>query len=157
MTCQWILPVVTGGGAGCTTLGRVTTRGGAEVDERTGSASPLGRALVLMGDMWTVRLVRAVFADQRRFQDLRDALAISDPVLSRRLRGLVGDGLLTTREYQLKPPRSEYLLTEAGLDLWRVMVALWTWDRTWAGPHHPDAGLDRQPILLGQPDRPGRR
>lgn len=121
------------------------------VDE---TASPLGRALVLMGDMWTVRIVRAIFAEQRRFQDLRDSLNISDPVLSRRLRGLIDDGLLYTRAYQSHPPRHEYLLTEAGVDLWRVMVALWSWDRTWAGAHHSDSGLRLRHHVCGNSTRP---
>jgi len=110
------------------------------VADSGGTASPLGRALVLMGDMWSVRIVREIFGGTRRFQDLREALDISDPVLARRLRGLVEDGICLTREYQTKPPRREYLLTDAGLDLWRVMIAMWVWDRTWAGPHHRDAG-----------------
>lgn len=103
-------------------------------------ASPLGRALVLMGDMWSVRILRAVFTGTRRFQDLRDRLDVSDPVLSRRLRALVEEGICERRAYQHRPPRHEYLLTEAGLDLWRVVVAMWLWDRTWAGPSHPEAG-----------------
>lgn len=110
------------------------------MSDLTAAASPLGRALVLMGDMWSVRIVRAIFTGVRRFQDLREALDISDPVLSRRLRSLVDDGICETRTYQTNPPRHEYLLTEAGLDLWRVMVAMWIWDRTWAGPGHRDAG-----------------
>lgn len=105
-----------------------------------GTASPLGRALVLMGDMWSVRIVLAIFRGNRRFQDLCAELNISDPVLARRLRALVEDGVCLTREYQSKPPRNEYLLTDAGLDLWRVMIAMWVWDRTWAGPQHRDAG-----------------
>ncbi|MCD9199861.1 winged helix-turn-helix transcriptional regulator [Aeromicrobium wangtongii] len=122
--------------------------------EVEGTASPLGRALVLLGDMWTVRIVRAIFAEQRRFQDLRDSLRISDPVLSRRLRALVDDGLLHTRAYQSNPPRHEYLLTEAGIDLWRVMIALWTWDRTWAGGHHRDAALRLRHHACGHSTRP---
>lgn len=110
-----------------------------EVDSE-GTSSPLGRALVLTGDMWSVRIVLSIFGGNRRFQDLREDLAISDPVLSRRLRGLVEDGICRTREYQSKPPRNEYLLSDAGLDLWRVMIAMWIWDRTWAGPRHRDAG-----------------
>ena len=62
-----------------------------------GTASPLGRALVLMGDMWSVRILRAVFTGTRRFQDLRDRLEVSDPVLSRRLRALVDEGICERR------------------------------------------------------------
>lgn len=119
------------------------------VADSGGTASPLGRALVLMGDMWSVRIVRAIFTGTRRFQDLREALDISDPVLSRRLRSLVDDGICHTRAYQTKPPRREYLLTDTGLDLWRVTVAMWVWDRTWAGPHHRDAGTRLQHAACG--------
>lgn len=112
----------------------------ADVDSGPVTASPLGRALVLMGDMWSLRIVLAIFSGKRRFQDLREHLAISDPVLSRRLRGLVEDGICVTREYQGRPSRHEYLLADAGLDLWRVMIAMWIWDRTWAGSQHRDAG-----------------
>lgn len=117
-------------------------------------SSPIGRALVLIGDMWTVRIVRAVFLGVRRFQDLRDELAISDPVLARRLRSLVDDGVLTTRQYSTHPPRSEYLLTDAGLDLWQVLVAMWAWDRTWAGPSHPLARAELTHLTCDRVTRP---
>lgn len=109
----------------------------AETEENR--ASPLGRALILLGDMWTLRIVTWVFNGKRRFQDLRNALAISDPVLSRRLSSLVDEGILAAREYQRNPLRHEYVLTDAGLDLWEVLVAMWVWDRRWAGDLHRDA------------------
>ncbi len=117
--------------------------------DRVGDASALARALVITGDMWSVRIVLAIFSGHRRFQVLREHLAISDPVLSRRLRGLVEDGICRTREYQDNPPRQEYLLTEAGLDLWRVMIAMWIWDRTWAGSQHRDAGSRLRHVTCG--------
>ena len=117
-------------------------------------SSPIGHALVLIGDMWTVRIVRAIFRGTRRFQDLRDQLNISDPVLARRLRGMIDDGVLTTRMYSSNPPRSEYLLTDAGIDLWQVMIAMWTWDRTWTGPEHPLAGTELKHLACGRPTRP---
>lgn len=127
---------------------------GVEVIDARGSASPLGHALILMGDMWTVRIVRSIFLGTRRFQDLRDSLEISDPVLSRRLRNLIRDGLIETKTYQSRPPRNEYLLTEAGMDLWRVMIAMWAWDRTWAGPNHRDTGIRLKHLVCGNTTRP---
>lgn len=118
------------------------------------TSSPIGHALVLMGDMWSVRIIRGVFMGRRRFQDLRDALKISDPVLSRRLRSLVDDGILVQRTYRSNPPRSEYLLTDAGIDLWRVILAMWTWDRTWAGPDHPMDGSQVIHETCGKSTRP---
>lgn len=123
-----------------------------ETDER--GASPLGRALVLLGDMWTLRIVTWAFHGKRRFQDLRNALAISDPVLSRRLSSLVDDGILAAREYQTNPPRREYVLTDAGLDLWQVLVAMWVWDRRWAGHLHRDAQTRLRHLDCGHLTRP---
>lgn len=117
-------------------------------------SSPIGHALVLIGDMWTVRIVRAIFRGTRRFQDLRDQLNISDPVLARRLRSLMDDGVLDTQVYSTNPPRSEYRLTEAGIDLWQVMIAMWTWDRTWTGPEHPLAGTALTHLACGRSIRP---
>jgi len=116
--------------------------------------TPLVHALVVLGDMWTLRIVMWVFNGHRRFQDLRTALSISDPVLSRRLNSLVEDGILDTRSYQSNPPRREYILTDAGLDLWGVLVALWIWDRRWAGPHHRDAHITLRHVTCGHVSRP---
>jgi DNA-binding HxlR family transcriptional regulator len=117
-------------------------------------SSPLGRALVLLGDMWTLRIVMLVFTGRRRFQDLRTSLSISDPVLSRRLTTLIDGGVLQTRQYQSNPPRNEYLLTDAGLELWPILVAIWVWDRRWAGPLHRDAHTTMQHTTCGHAIRP---
>ncbi|MFT4288737.1 winged helix-turn-helix transcriptional regulator [Nocardioides sp.] len=101
--------------------------------------SALGQALALLGDMWTLRIVMWVFIGKRRFQDVRKTLSISDPVLSRRLNALVDAEILQTHRYQTNPPRYDYLLTDRGLELWQVLVAMWAWDRRWAGRHHRDA------------------
>ena len=123
-------------------------------DDEFEPSSPIGHALVLIGDMWTVRIVRSVFLGTRRFQELREQLHISDPVLARRLRSLVEDGVLETRQYSTNPPRSEYLLTDAGIDLWQVMIAMWAWDRTWAGPAHPLATAELKHLTCGRSTRP---
>ncbi|MFZ2174616.1 MAG: helix-turn-helix domain-containing protein, partial [Rhodococcus sp. (in: high G+C Gram-positive bacteria)] len=119
-----------------------------------GSKSALGRALVMLGDMWTVRILRAIFLGTRRFQELRDDLDISDPVLSRRLRNLVEAGLLERVRYQTNPTRHEYLLTECGTDLWPIMVAIWAWDRTWASPRHRDANIELTHHVCGHHSQP---
>ncbi|MDV8067456.1 helix-turn-helix domain-containing protein [Rhodococcus sp. IEGM 1366] len=118
------------------------------------SKSALGRALVTLGDMWTVRILRSVFLGTRRFQELRDELDISDPVLSRRLRNLVEAGLLERVRYQTNPTRHEYLPTESGTDLWRIMVAIWAWDRTWASPRHRDAHIELTHQACGHQAQP---
>src|SRR5699024_7295798 len=63
-------------------------------------------------------------------------------VLSRRLVTLVDAGILTTSVYQDRPLRREYLLTEAGKDLWQVFIALWAWDRQWVPSPPGLAGVE---------------
>lgn len=118
------------------------------------AGSPLGRALLLLGDMWTLRIVMLIFLGKRRFQDLRTELSISDPVLSRRLSSLVTNQILLMKEYQSSPPRSEYHLTDRGLDLWTTLVAMWSWDRRWAGHQHRDAATELRHSSCGHRARP---
>ncbi|MCF2528030.1 winged helix-turn-helix transcriptional regulator [Yinghuangia soli] len=93
----------------------------------------LGHGLLVMGDLWNLLLVRSLLTGgPARFLDLKAALGISDPVLSRRLRDLAADGVIAGEEYTASPPRLEYRLTGTGADLWPVYVALHVWDRRWA-------------------------
>jgi DNA-binding HxlR family transcriptional regulator len=94
--------------------------------------SSVGRAVRLLGDRWTLLILRDAFLRRtRRFAGWRESLGISDPVLSRRLHDLVDDGVLRRALYTSSPERHEYLLTEAGLDLWSFLVAIWGWERRW--------------------------
>lgn len=101
----------------------------------------LGRAVVIVGDAWTLRIIRALFVGHRTFGALRTALGISDAVLSRRLADLVSADVLTHPDDDPRPGAREYRLTEPGKDLWRVMVTIWMWDRSWVGATHGDAQI----------------
>ncbi len=93
-------------------------------------ASAIGRALQLLGDRWTLLILRdAFYARTRRYQGWREALGISDSVLAARLRDLVDGGVL--EQVRGEHGRSEYRLTERGLELWAVLVAIWGWERRW--------------------------
>jgi DNA-binding HxlR family transcriptional regulator len=99
---------------------------------RVQSASSIGRAMGVLGDRWTLLILRDAFVlRSRRFGAWREALGISDPVLARRLRDLVDAGVLQRVPYSTVPERHEYVLTEAGLDLWSLLVAIWAWERRW--------------------------
>jgi DNA-binding HxlR family transcriptional regulator len=94
--------------------------------------SSIGRAIRLLGDLWTLLILRDAFLlHTRRFRGWTESLGISDPVLARRLRDLVGGGVLRRVPYSSAPERHEYLLTEAGLELWSLLVAIWAWERRW--------------------------
>jgi DNA-binding HxlR family transcriptional regulator len=97
-----------------------------------GGVSSIGHAIRLLGDRWTLLILRDAFLLRtRRFRVWSESLGISDPVLSRRLRDLVEGGVLRRVPYSIAPERHEYLLTEAGLELWSLLVAIWAWERRW--------------------------
>jgi DNA-binding HxlR family transcriptional regulator len=98
----------------------------------------VARALEVLGDRWTLLVIRDAFAGVRRFDDFQRGLGIARNVLSDRLGRLVEEGVLERRPYQERPERFEYRLTEKGAGLWRALVALMQWgDRYYAPPAGP--------------------
>lgn len=98
----------------------------------------IARTLELVGERWSLLVIRDVFNGKRRFEQMQDSLGVARNVLSDRLGKLVAAGILERRPYQERPPRFEYFLTAKGLDLWPTMIALLAWgDRHLAGPEGP--------------------
>jgi DNA-binding HxlR family transcriptional regulator len=87
----------------------------------------IARTLEVLGERWTLLVIRDVFNGRRRFDQIQDNLGVARNVLSTRLAWLVDEGILEKRPYQERPPRYEYFLTEKGLDLWPVMISLLHW------------------------------
>ena len=87
----------------------------------------IAQALDVVGDWWTLLVVRDVAGGVTRFSDLAAELGVSRKVLTERLAMLVERGVLERRQYSDRPPRSEYHLTEAGRGLLPVLVALQNW------------------------------
>jgi DNA-binding HxlR family transcriptional regulator len=92
---------------------------------------PIARVTDLMGDWWTPLVLRECFYGHRRFDEFVDALGIPRPVLTQRLGRLVDEGLLEKRQYEERPPRSEYRLTDKGRAFWDVLAAMWRWGMDW--------------------------
>jgi len=116
--------------------------------------SSIGRAVQLLGDRWTLLIVRDAFLHRRRrFAQWRDALGVPDSVLAGRLQDLVDGGVFERVRYEESPPRDEYRLTEAGLELWRILIAVWAWEKRWVErPElpalvHLDCGAQTLPFL----------
>jgi DNA-binding HxlR family transcriptional regulator len=84
-------------------------------------------ALEVVGERWSLLIVRDVFLGLRRFDELQRHLGIARNVLQARLTRLIEQGVLERSLYQERPPRHEYLLTEKGLDLWPMLVSLMQW------------------------------
>jgi DNA-binding HxlR family transcriptional regulator len=100
----------------------------------------VGRALEILGEKWTVVVLREIFLGIRRFDDMRVRTGIPRQVLTNRLATLVENGLLRREPYREPGARvrEEYRLTEKGLDLYPVLVALRDWgDRYLADPDGP--------------------
>ena len=99
--------------------------------------APDARALDLVGDKWTLLIIRDLAAGPRRFVELQRVLpGISTEQLRSRLNRMVADGLLTRQRYREVPPRVDYELTERSRELMPVLGALarWGYDWTWGAP-----------------------
>jgi DNA-binding HxlR family transcriptional regulator len=92
-----------------------------------GQGCNIAAALEVVGERWSLLIVREVFLGVRRFDEMQSDLGIARNILQTRLSRLVENGVLERRLYQEHPPRHEYLLTERGVDLWPVIVELMRW------------------------------
>ena len=92
----------------------------------------------LLGDQWTLLVLREAFYGVTRFDQFQTSLGIARNTLTERLDRLVGAGLLERVRYQLKPARYEYVLTAMGHDFFPVLTAIMRWGDRWldggAGP-----------------------
>jgi DNA-binding HxlR family transcriptional regulator len=93
----------------------------------------VARALEVVGERWTLLILRDALLGQRRFEGFTDSLGITRTVLSHRLRKLVDHGLLDRRRYQERPERYEYLPTPKAFGLTPVIAQL----MHWGDEHYP--------------------
>jgi DNA-binding HxlR family transcriptional regulator len=109
----------------------------------------VARVMDIIGDRWTLLVLRDVFHGIRRYDDFQSSLGIARNTLSDRLNRLMAAGLLTTQLYQDNPPRKEYLLTEMGADFFPVMASMVTWGDRWLdGGEGPPIDLHPMPLSL---------
>lgn len=87
----------------------------------------IARTLAVLGERWTLLILRQSFLGVKRYEDLQSTLGIARNTLADRLETLVGEGILERRLYQEGPPRHEYKLTQKGRDLYPVLVSLMRW------------------------------
>ena len=98
----------------------------------------IARTLEVLGDRWTMLVMRDAFLRVHRFEDFQRELGIARNVLTDRLNRLVEEGILERVRYQDRPARFEYRLTEKGIDLWPVMMTMMQWgDRYYAPEGRP--------------------
>lgn len=95
----------------------------------------VAQGLEVVGEWWTLLIVRDALFGVTRFDDFQSRLGIARNILDRRLRHLVAEGVMERVAYQDSPPRYDYRLTAKGRDLWPVVTALREWGDRWAAPH----------------------
>jgi DNA-binding HxlR family transcriptional regulator len=116
----------------------------------------VARSLSVVGDRWSLLILRDAFLRRRRFEEFQARLGITRHRLADRLRKLVAEGILERVRYQEKPARHEYKLTAKGRDFYPVIVALLQWGDRWmageAGPPvelvHRACGHQVTPVLV---------
>jgi DNA-binding HxlR family transcriptional regulator len=97
----------------------------------------VAQCLEVVGEWWSMLIVRDVFLGVRRFDDFQERLGISRNILNQRLHRLVETGVLEKVPYSEHPPRYEYRLTGKGRDLWPVLTAMRQWGDRYAAPAGP--------------------
>ncbi|WP_433252969.1 winged helix-turn-helix transcriptional regulator [Streptosporangium sp. CA-135522] len=125
-----------------------TERGAARAE-----LSAIGQALAILGDRWVLLILQRAFLLRiRTFAGWRDALGISESVLAARLKELVSHEIFELAAYRNGRTRYEYRLTERGLRLWSLLVAIHSWERDWTDRGLPPllhelCGADATPYL----------
>ncbi|MGW2825756.1 winged helix-turn-helix transcriptional regulator [Streptomyces sp. NPDC001443] len=111
----------------------------------------IARTVDLLGDGWTLLILREVFYGESRFDNFIDSLGIARNTLTDRLRRLEDAGLLQRRPYQSEPVRHDYLPTDKGRDFFGVLAAINAWGDRWLADdgipvvtHHTTCGHDTQ-------------
>lgn len=103
-----------------------------EID--TDTLCPIAHSTGLVGDRWSILIVRELLLGQSRFQDLQAQTGASSQMLAARLKRLEADGLVERHAYSQRPLRYEYRLTPKGAHLMPVILALRNWGERWCKP-----------------------
>src|SRR5271170_5135011 len=105
---------------------------------------PIARTIDLVGEWWSILILRDAFRGVRRFDAFQASLGIARNMLSRRLKRLVEAGLLEARPYSERPPRHEYHLTDKGRDFYPVLMTLMAWGNRWVQRDQTTVALSRR-------------
>ena len=97
----------------------------------------VAQCLEVVGEWWTMLIMRDAFLGVTRFEDFQRRLGISRNILQQRLAKLVDQGVLVRRPYSDHPPRDDYKLTAKGRDLWPILTTMRQWGDKYAAPLGP--------------------
>lgn len=111
----------------------------------------LACSLEIIGEWWTMLIIREALGGYRRFEDFRERLGIARNILTRRLRHLEAHGILERVQYQDRPPRYEYVLTQKGKELGVALMALTQWGNKWKTAGDKPAPITFSSAISGAP------
>ena len=124
---------------------------------------PIARSLERVGEWWSILILRDAAHGLTRFDQFEESLGIAPNILARRLKALVEAGLLERRRYSDKPPRDEYVLSEAGRDFRPVLWALLAWGNRHFAPEGKSVviidsktGAEAEPVRIALDDGDAR-
>jgi DNA-binding HxlR family transcriptional regulator len=100
---------------------------------------PIARAEDVVGDRWTVLVLRELFMRNHRYDEIQAQTGGTPQMVATRLKSLEADGMVERRAYSERPPRYEYHLTAKGEAFYSVVLALRAWGETWC--KSPEEGL----------------
>lgn len=103
-------------------------------EARDDTLCPVAHATGLMGDRWSILIIRELLLGQGRFQDMQAQTGATSQMLAVRLKRLEANGLVERHAYNERPPRHEYRLTAKGRELMPVILALRAWGEQWCKP-----------------------
>lgn len=110
---------------------------------------PVARSTSLIGDRWSLLVLRELFMGVSRFGDLQAQTGATPQMLAARLKSLEADGLLQKRPYSTQPLRHEYGLTPKGIELLPVLLALRSWGEKWCKTPDQDLALRTRHRVCG--------
>jgi DNA-binding HxlR family transcriptional regulator len=111
---------------------------------------PVARAQNIVGDRWTVLVLRELTMGNHRFEEIQAQTAATPQMLAARLKKLEADRLVERRPYSARPLRHEYRLTEAGLAFYPVLLALRSWGETWLKSKDEEVAIHFTHLACGQ-------
>jgi len=109
------------------------------LDVTSDTVCPVARSMDLVGDKWTILVLRELYMGATRFEEMQIQTTATPQMLTSRLKALKANGLVERRAYSEKPLRYEYHLTDKGWDFYPVIYALRAWGEKWC--KNPDEGL----------------
>lgn len=122
-----------------------------DTEKFSNGTCPVARALLRVGDSWSIMILRDAAYGATRFDQFRTSLGIAPNILTRRLASLTENGLLEKRRYSLRPPRDEYVLTEKGRDFLPILAVIGAWGRKYHGEGGTSQMVDNQTGLPIEP------